>query len=109
MKIRLRHAFRVLVLAASGLMLAPDHGYAARPVVTGPTIGATGPDVCLTPSTPQGVPIPYPNIGNSSSIKKTTRKVKTSGDDTCATDDDDDDDSGDDSGGDDDSDDNSND
>ncbi|MGB1013588.1 MAG: DUF4150 domain-containing protein [Nannocystaceae bacterium] len=40
---------------------------------------ATIPDVCKTPSPGGPVPIPYPNIAMSTSLKKGTKKVKTDG------------------------------
>lgn len=37
------------------------------------------PDVCNTPSAPSPIPIPYPNIGQSSDTSKGPKKVKIDG------------------------------
>lgn len=37
------------------------------------------PDVCLTPSAPSPIPIPYPNIGKSSDTSNGPKKVKIDG------------------------------
>lgn len=46
---------------------------------SGGTSMATVPDVCKTPSPGGPVPIPYPNIGMSSDLKKGTKKVEVDG------------------------------
>lgn len=37
------------------------------------------PDVCLTPSAPSPVPVPYPNLGNPAQAQRTSTKVKFAG------------------------------
>lgn len=45
------------------------------------------PDVCKTPVPPAGpIPIPYPNIAQSSDTDKGTKKVKCDGNPTCVKD-----------------------
>ena len=45
------------------------------------------PDVCKTPAPPAGpIPIPYPNIAQSSDTAKGTKKVKCDGQSTCVKD-----------------------
>lgn len=45
---------------------------------------ATIPDVCMTPSAPSPVPIPYPNIAMSSDLVKGTKTIKADGGMMCA-------------------------
>jgi len=68
----------------------------------GTNTNLTGPNVCAAPNRPQGIPIPYPNIANSSNVSNTGRTVKIEGaeeqeikedDDGGEEEDDDDDDS----------------
>jgi hypothetical protein len=80
------------VLTIIGLATTPQVALAARPIVTGPTIGTSRPNVCETPKTPHGVPVPYPNTAQSSTLNngpKRTVKIKSS-DETCTSDGDDD-------------------
>jgi hypothetical protein len=44
------------------------------------------PDVCKTPTPGGPVPIPYPNIAQSSDTSKGTKKVKCDGNSTCVKD-----------------------
>lgn len=44
------------------------------------------PDVCKTPTPAGPVPIPYPNIAQSSDTAKGTKKVKCDGNSTCVKD-----------------------
>ena len=44
------------------------------------------PDVCKTPTPAGPVPIPYPNIAQSSDTAKGTKKVKCDGNSTCTKD-----------------------
>ncbi len=44
------------------------------------------PDVCKTPSPAGPIPIPYPNIANSSDTAKGTKKVKCDGNPVCIKD-----------------------
>ncbi len=57
-------------------------------VVHGSSSGVTiaFPDVCLTPSPVGPIPIPYPNIAQSSDTAKGTKKVKCDGESTCVKD-----------------------
>jgi len=44
------------------------------------------PDVCKTPSPAGPIPIPYPNIAQSSDASKTAKKVKCDGNAVCVSD-----------------------
>lgn len=44
------------------------------------------PDVCITPAAPSPIPIPYPNIAQSSDTAKGAKKVKCDGNPVCLKD-----------------------
>jgi len=66
-------------MAYAGDQASPSSTKISSKQNDGKTVAAM-PDVCLTPpSTPPGVPIPYPNTGMASDTTEGSKKVKISG------------------------------
>lgn len=75
-------ALTTAFLIFSGVIHAGDFVYSNQKSVTHKSRGGMSspyPDVCKTPSPGGPIPIPYPNIGQSSDTSKGGKKVKVEG------------------------------